>query len=76
MQMTIPVEETIETNYLILRHMIETASVHLKNSRYKHINSIERNKMPGIKNSILDTVGNTPIVKINNIGPNGPSTIG
>ena len=25
--------------------------------------------MAGIKNSVLDTVGNTPIVKINNIGP-------
>ena len=25
--------------------------------------------MPGIKNSILDTIGDTPIVRINNIGP-------
>ena len=25
--------------------------------------------MPGIKNSILDTIGNTPIVRINNLGP-------
>lgn len=27
--------------------------------------------MPGIKNSILDTVGNTPVVRINNIAPAG-----
>lgn len=49
--------------------MPETVSAHLKNSRHGHIHSIERNKMAGIKKSILDTVGNTPVVKINNIGP-------
>ena len=27
--------------------------------------------MPGIRNSILDTVGNTPVVRINNIAPAG-----
>ena len=27
--------------------------------------------MPGIRNSILDTVGNTPVVRINNIAPSG-----
>jgi cysteine synthase len=27
--------------------------------------------MPGIRNSILDTVGNTPVVRINNIAPEG-----
>ncbi len=27
--------------------------------------------MPGIKNSILDTVGNTPIVRVNNLAPAG-----
>jgi cysteine synthase len=27
--------------------------------------------MPGIKNSILDTVGNTPVVRINHIAPEG-----
>jgi cysteine synthase A len=27
--------------------------------------------MPGIRNSILDTIGNTPVVRINNIAPAG-----
>jgi cysteine synthase A len=27
--------------------------------------------MPGIRNSILDTVGNTPVVRVNNIAPQG-----
>jgi len=38
-----------------------------------HLTKIETSKadgkMTGIKSSILDTVGNTPIVRVNNIGP-------